>query len=438
MCRRETALLRAEILDLEDKYYALQAEHESLVSGAPNSRAVVSGPVGSGLLVAASPQFVEGAPIAAGQVFPGQVIQGQVIQDQVIPGQVLPGQIVSGQVFPGQTFPSQTFPGQIVDGPVINGSGTTQGDIIYDPYYPPSNGEIISQPGIQTLPIESSVIPGSVPSNSLPSSGSSSKSVDPSSSEGFNIDLEGDSSGGSPADSGSEKSVPANSNDKSVFDLELLPSTHSQTSRGRRIKAPTEIRVDANGSHGVSLDTVPGDDGLELRLECLDINGRFADPAGNLTVVVEEITGEEIGKWTFLPRELALFVARDELHNEKRIVLHLPWLDSVPEGSAVVINVSMKLGDQAISDTSIIQIEGSNGPHLSDYARGSDHGNGSSSGHGNDFGNSSDSGYGNRGDGDYGSGSGSSADSSGWTSSPTVRYPSRSTTFERPKWRPVR
>ena len=87
-CERETALLRAEILDLEDKYYALKSQYES--SPIAGSTTVTNaGYVGSGVITSqAAPVYVDsqtyGTPMVHGEVIQGGVIQGGVIQGDVI------------------------------------------------------------------------------------------------------------------------------------------------------------------------------------------------------------------------------------------------------------------------------------------------------------------------------------------------------------------
>ena len=69
-CRRETALLRSEILDLEDKYYLLKSERDALLQ---SQGAAVNE------IYAASDAIYEQPAIIQ-----GQLLQGDVIYDQGI------------------------------------------------------------------------------------------------------------------------------------------------------------------------------------------------------------------------------------------------------------------------------------------------------------------------------------------------------------------
>jgi len=147
----------------------------------------------------------------------------------------------------------------------------------------------------------------------------------------------------------------------------------------------------------VNLDSSEGDDGLVLMISSTDAAGNFAQPQGSLRVKVSEPSGKEIGKWTFVSEELSLFISRDELDDTDGILLHLPWLDKVPSGSSVIVEVEATSGGQTISDTTSIRIEGQSQRE--------------------------------------------ELQANGWSgSTPSIRLPakSRSTSVERPTWKPVR
>lgn len=345
LCRRETALLRAEILDLEDKYYALQAQHESVLAGGqPASSIIGGGTVGSGVIV--NPSSAIGSSFAQGEI----IYDGSVISD---------GEIIHNGVIHNGVIHNGTIQGGNVEfsGDVIYENGTTL-PFAPEVYYPDAQPGALVNPGAAN--------PGSLPITLEPTHGSSTRSevTDGPGDSAFNLDLPG------------------------------IQTDYGQTNAGQR---PTSLKIDVNRTHGVNLDANDGDDGIVLMIASRDSAGNFAQPQSTLRVSVSEPSGTEIGKWTFVAEELALFISRDELDDTDGILLHLPWLDKVPTGTSVIVNVESSAGGQTLSDTASINIEGkSQRPQL---------------------------------------------EANGWSrSAPTIRRParSRSTSVERPTWKPVR
>jgi len=91
-------------------------------------------------------------------------------------------------------------------------------------------------------------------------------------------------------------------------------------------------------------------------IKSVDSDGESIDETGELTVLVSDNLAGEIGKWTFLPKELELFQSRDELGNTG-ILLHLPWTDRIPVSKQVEVRVSMMIGKIQYVATQQIEIK---------------------------------------------------------------------------------
>ncbi len=274
-CERETALLRAEILDLEDKYYALKSQYESEIGSTGN--VVTSGIVGSGI-ISSSPVIMDSSPILQGDV---------IYEDQIIDGTVVPGTVVPTTVVP------------------------TDGGVYYE-------GQPV--PAIQPTP--AGAVPGTIDSNQ-PSTNQTNEDPDQA------LIL--------PEDPGLEVSYEGLELDLGDGEVDRLEIVSSAT-------------------RGKDLDGMPGHDGIELLVKTVNSNGDFVERNGELTVIVIDQLAGEIGKWTFLPDELKLFLSRDELGNMGTL-LHLPWTEKIPVSKQVQIRVSMLIGDVEYIATLDLNIE---------------------------------------------------------------------------------
>ncbi len=272
-CRRETALLRAEILDLEDKYYALKSQHRSAMVGEGGS-VTSNGIVGNGVIVGSevmdSLGITDSYPILEGDV---------IYEDQMLPG-------------------SST----IIQGPA-------DGEIYYE---------------------------GVVPSTQQPMMQGSQYAPTQTEPESYNLELET-----TPIDTtgtGIDQSLvlpvaPELKVGYEDFELDALGDG-----------VVDRIEIVTAGTRGKDLDRIAGDDGIELMVRTLSVDGAFVDKRGEMTVTINDQLVGEIGKWTFLPEELKLFLSRDELGNVGTL-LHLPWSDRVPVSKQVSVRVSMIIGD---------------------------------------------------------------------------------------------
>ena len=98
-CQRQTALLRAEILDLEDKYYSLKAKHNAVVGVADDAGQIVGEPYYDGVIYDGGVIYDE---------FPQETITygGEVIHDgNVVYGEpILGGPLESGATTSGSAI----------------------------------------------------------------------------------------------------------------------------------------------------------------------------------------------------------------------------------------------------------------------------------------------------------------------------------------------
>ena len=287
---REIALLRAEILDLEDQYYSLKSRCES--SG---TSVGVSNPVG-----------IDQGSYAAGQGFQGQGFQGQGFAADpycnncgVAPNtfsnpviyQNAPGVIQNGSSgivpFEGSSFdalPNQTLPSQALpDEPLLDQPAG-------------SDSKLESLPAVDEVDKEQSFFPNTRGQNSILRTASSAQNsvssiiINRSLSKGQDID-------GFPGDEG----------------LALLIQPITATGAVRKVAGHLTIRV-----------VEPGGPQVE----------------------------RQIGLWQFTPEETKNFFVKDEI-DQQGILLHLPWDNIVPTGKQVDVFVRYMTHDQRSIDATI-------------------------------------------------------------------------------------
>lgn len=295
-CQRETALLRAEILDLEDKYYALKSQHER-GSGLSSGSYITNNVIGSGV--------IEGVPMVVdAQPYNGQ-INGQIISGDVI----YEDQMVTGA-------PMLQLPNQGVQG--------VQGEVYYDSQtptmaapvqsWPQSGGEIIPTPAAEPADLNLADPP------MTPSPTQDDQTLVLPDSPALEVGFE---------------------------ELELNMSDAEEVDR---------IEIVSSSTRGKDLDGIAGHDGIEVMVQSMNLSGEPVDETGELTIVVRDNLVGEIGKWTFLPKELKLFLSRDELGNMGTL-LHLPWTDRIPVSKQVEVRVSMIIGQITYVATETIKID---------------------------------------------------------------------------------
>ena len=314
-CRREIALLRAEILDVEDKYYALKSQHESMVGGQGQGQIVSNGIVGNGVIVGSQ---VIGAPVSNSYpVVNGGIVNGGIVNGGIVNGAVISdGQIIGGDII----YDDQMVPGSLPlmqQAPVENGAyyqgQPYQGQIYQGQPYP---GQIYNGQMLETQVPPQNIQPTPAPAVN---------------SESLDLNL-------------SQPSIDDQTNSDQTMelpDLELEDfDDEIELGLGQEVD---RIEITDSATRGKDLDGVAGDDGIELMVQTLAADGDFVDQRGEMTVTVNDQLVGEIGKWTFLADELKLFLSRDK-SGKMGTLLHLPWTDRVPVSKQVDVRVSMVIG----------------------------------------------------------------------------------------------
>ncbi len=303
--KREIALLRSEILDLEDQFYATQAQLQACKGATGN--------VGSEYYV---PQ------------------QGT--------GQIIEGEYVEG--FFDDSNCETCSPSMRYD---------RQGRIIYnnnadEPVLTPPNSLSPGSDKIQQTPDSrrDRVIP------EVPSDTRGLEEVSPQGSSyhrenGIEIKFD------DPSD------MTARSNQSFGEQLGPLETDPSEVI--------TQIALNRSVSGGQDLDGVPGHEGLELLIQPQTQFGNVVQSPGELVVSAfdagESQSRKRVGIWRFAPNEVKNFFVKQE-YAERGILLHLPWDRITPTSRKLKIVVRYTTRDQRQLETStVIDIE----PPADDY-----------------------------------------------------------------------
>ncbi len=303
--RREIALITADFLDLEDKYYQTKAQRdEALAALEASGNSALANKIGRRN---AAPRRT-----ISNEINPGEVIYSDEIYDGGVIYQS-PGSPTTGQpdlnTQPFDYAPHGFAPAE---------SPTANPRIAY----PPNTNESIpiDLDGPEVIsPLESGgvesegVVPSSAPPSAVPPSEPTAVPANPASS----ILLTG-------------------------------PSSNSTNPRAASPSTLTEIVIDRNQTRGHDIDGQPGDDGLNVLLRPRSASGETLLQSGGLTVSVIDpsapTASQRIGLWKFLPAETELFFS-DESPETRGILLHLPWEKTVPSGKEVVVFVRFQTSD---------------------------------------------------------------------------------------------
>ena len=329
-CRRETALLRAEILDIEDKYAVLQSQYESTASelhqynGAPIDQTMYGTSSNYHDVILNQEIISNGEIITDHGAYPGYVESYPT--EQVIYGN------------PVQSYPQGTS--VIVDDPLQLGVPYNQGTIVTPSqnFGQPANGGVINESiGEGILEPNRSPLP-TPPQNPsdlpLPNDSRHQRQISP---DDFELELPG----------GNRRSIPA-----------IQASTTLSRNRGNRNIAATgrstatEIMVNRSMTSGQNVDDLPGDEGLNLLLQTKDAGGRVVLQGGDLTVsLIDPKQRQRIGFWRFLASETELFFV-DKSQDTDGILLHLPWDESIPRRARLLVHVQFVTEDGRTLTTS--------------------------------------------------------------------------------------
>jgi hypothetical protein len=307
-CRRETALLRAEILDLEDKYFITKAQRDEALSALQ----------------------AQGQPGVAAKILARNPIEqfsggtswddGEVIYDD-------PQYLDSDAVLQGETI---------------------QGDSLS----PDSSNIILNDSPLATEPIEimqpGTILRGqpatreSVPRGAKPREAKPGQSILDGAEElpqnkGFK-------------DPSTSPTSPANEGTQLRTQPRSAPDTIQRTA-GAITNPVTEITID-RGQTGL-MENESGTPTLSLLLKPRDARGQSRRVAGTLTVSVLDpastSTEQRIGIWKFLPEELELFFT--DPNSAPGIRLSLPFEDSRPQGKEIIVLIRFQLTDGRALET---------------------------------------------------------------------------------------
>ena len=314
-CRRETALMRAEYLDLEDKYYSLLSQ-----TGA----------------TATSPTVTSAMPASAvthvGDANP--VIYGSGVNQSIITHPSSPEIIYYDQ---NGGYPVQNGSYSVQGGnfPFQGNGYPVQGETYYSPIQEygqtPTPANLTSPTSATSDNYYPSPVENMTPSR--PELDDAQQDVLPTPDSSFN-------------------------DEQDRFDLEIEDDDDIHDI-GHEIKIElnspiTEVIINKSVSHGKNFNSVPGDDGIELLLQPKSADGTVVDEAGDLTVSLVDPTADQgerqIGQWTFLKEEAQLFFAEDELDN-RGILLSLKWDKIVPTHKRLTVYVRFETIDGRVMET---------------------------------------------------------------------------------------
>ena len=301
-CRRETALLRAEILDLEDKYYLLKSENDSLMAGQGISGETISYPDS----IQSQPYYTD-----TGEPYYPMAGSGEIIYDD--------------EVFYENQLPTHQY---------IGGGQYIEGE-----QYIVDNGrEIQRLPNSSILSPDNSIAPLEFESDN------NAHSVVQN-----NDNLEDDRTLYDPSSEFSLDQPGLTELDRST-DMDILLDAPKEAASNFGIgfnqyntaKEVTEVVVNRSVSVGRDVDGYVGDEGLDLLVQTRTADGQNELVAGQLTVsVIDPLQSREhqrIGLWKFLPEETELFFANSEI-GSYGILLHLPWDQQTPVNKKLIVHV---------------------------------------------------------------------------------------------------
>ncbi len=304
-CRRETALLRAEILDLEDKLAFATA-----------------GSTYDGSIVSSSDEIIISDPIIDSNG--SQIIYESGASHSSRPSIHSTAPLeVQHQIFPSQPTTIRTQPAKQLD------------DLQIDIETPRLPSEINS-----VLPDSDRSDGLNLPNLKIPTNdGSNNRRTKP------------------PRRRRSPPEIEISLDDSPVemnFEAAENPETFI-----------TEILVNRDASGGQDVDGKRGDEGLNLLVQPKTANGSVYLEAGELFVdLIDPTINQTIGHWQFMPAETELFFASDRKEG-KGILLHLPWEQNLPSARTLVASVSFITSDgRRLNTSSRLQVD----PPTDDYS----------------------------------------------------------------------
>lgn len=111
------------------------------------------------------------------------------------------------------------------------------------------------------------------------------------------------------------------------------------------------INIDRIASGGQDLDGIPGHEGLVLLIQPESIDGEVVQTSGRLSIEVTDPKlrrpRNSIASWQFSPHEVQNFFVKEQL-SEQGILLHLPWDRNAPENRKLLVHVEFTTNDDRV------------------------------------------------------------------------------------------
>jgi hypothetical protein len=310
-CRRETALLRAEYLDLEDKYYSLlaQTEGSTIVDSATPLTTQYDNAVFQDSGLGVNSQHANAAVVDYGQpVGSGVIIHQSPVSSDQTSSEITyydqgPSYYSSGQMIPAESAGTVMDAAPTPAPPLSTGSSTR------------SNSSVEASPLLDQINPNETGQPASLLDDRQPSP---------------EVELP------------SEGSVIDEFDGISILDPSS-PRMKAELSASSKVVARvSRIQINPSVSRGENTDGIPGDDELKLLLQPMTESGNVLEQAGNLTISLVDPAAEQgqqqVGYWEFVRNETELFFARDEFNN-RGLLLNLPWSDAPPSNANLTVYV---------------------------------------------------------------------------------------------------
>lgn len=378
--QRETALLRAEILDLEDQFYSMKSRYDAATREL---------------------QVCRGTPID------GNCLGSTSIEGECIDGGHVDGGYVDGGFVDGGFVDGGYVDGPYIEGPIIDSSEYGPADVVYDG--PTQTGRYIPQ-ATATMRDSARRIFGR--GNASPQSQSTQRIESPRRSFGLfngrglglfrgkqaaepvsNFSSDVALGAASPprqpgALRGRSSSTPTLATDSTrqqrAMDAMLsepldavhinldIPFADGSTGghdglddpiRSQRVATNgssgahpvTQIDISSGSTRGEDVDGQPGDEGVVVLIQPKDRNGVLIKESGEVTVSLidpgADHEGQRIGLWKFTPQEMRLFEVKNE-HSEQGYLLHLPWDGQIPSSQDLLLYVRYWTNDGRRLETS--------------------------------------------------------------------------------------
>ena len=325
--RRETALLRAEILDLEDQLYALKARMNVVPASADMPLDTYYAPAIDGV-------FAGGAVEMGDCCTPADVIYDTPVYpaDIFVDGEVLEGTIIDGQpVYGNAPFSGEPVPRNI--GPLVEPE-----QIEGRPIGPAPRPQQLDPPAD---PQEQTRIPDWDRTDESPDYV-----------EDFNQDVFLDPVESARRTPAYQRPVARNYEQNPVDVSFQRSSPPAAAGRNENVAA---IYVDPQVTRGANLDGIRGDEGLELLIQPQNAQGMVVTQPGRMTVSLIDPAAapisQRLGMWEFSSDEIDLF-AVESPGDGRGYLLHLPWELNTPTNNRLVVFVRYITADGRRLETS--------------------------------------------------------------------------------------